>query len=103
MTGVGAGVRRPRICSLPKFRKPVNLLPPPLRSQAGLRGVGRGPAGGRASDAAIVALLVRGGLVLATVESPPSASASASASSGSPGALGSTQHLRKLTSTMARH
>ena len=47
----------------------MNLLPPPLlvRSQAGLRGVGRGPAGGRAGDAAIVALLVRGGLVLATV------------------------------------
>ena len=45
----------------------MNLLPPPLRSQAGLRGVGRGPAGGRASDAAIVALRVLGGLIVATV------------------------------------
>jgi hypothetical protein len=45
----------------------VNPLPPPLRSQAGLRGVGRGPAGGRASDAAIVALHVLGGLIVAAV------------------------------------
>ncbi len=42
-----------------------------LHSQAGLRGVGRGPVsipvGGRASDAAIVALHVRGGLIVAAV------------------------------------
>jgi len=77
----------------------VNLpvLPPPLlRSQlpgwperSGERTRGR-PAGGRASDAAIVTLHVRGGLIVAAV-------GLCLRISGSLGALGSTQRLRKLT------
>ena len=49
---------------------PSPAVPPgPLRllSQAGLRRVGRGPPGRKASVAAIVALLVQGGLVVAAV------------------------------------
>jgi hypothetical protein len=79
----------------------VNLLPPPLRSQAGLRGVGRGPAGGRASDAAIVALHVRGGLIVAAVSLCLRISVQWLLEGV--GVHTSTQFLRNFTSTLARH
>ena len=73
------------------------------RLRGGGRVLGRGPAGRRADDAAVVVLLVQGDLASTVTAVYLCLRISASASSGSWGALGSTQLLRKRTSTMARH